>query len=128
MTSSGPDNAARIDTPGRDTPVRWPGEDGAGHTTPPPAEPCVLMQRYLARLELPVVDDARWDDGRVVPVTRAAVVLAHVVTLSGFTRHPPCQINPPVSGGGPHAALGLFKVCVGSFSLREMGVRHSAQR
>lgn len=48
---------------------------------------------YLAWFKLPVVDDACWDDGRVVPVTCVAVVLAHVVTLSGFTWHTPYQIN-----------------------------------
>lgn len=39
------------------------------------------------------MDDACWDDGRVVPVTCAAVILAGVVTLSGFTWHTPCQKN-----------------------------------
>lgn len=103
--------------------------------TPPPAEPCTppdgtepsqhqansrghtgsFCRGYLARLKLPVVDDARWDDGRVVPVTRAAVVLAHVVTLSGLTGHTPCQINLSVSGLAHTSGCGrrgLFMVCV----------------
>lgn len=50
---------------------------------------------YLAWFKLPVVDDTSWDDGRVVPVACAAVILACVVTLSGFTRHAPYKTNVP---------------------------------
>lgn len=48
---------------------------------------------HLAWVKFPVVDDACWDDGRVVPVTCAAVILAGVVALSGFARHTSCQIT-----------------------------------
>lgn len=53
-------------------------------TTSPEPEP------NLARLEVPVVHHSRGDDGQVVPVAVAAVVLAGVVTLPGLTRHTSC--------------------------------------
>ncbi len=39
------------------------------------------------------MDDSSWDDGCVIPVACAAVILACVVTLSGFTRHAPYKTD-----------------------------------
>lgn len=42
--------------------------------------------RYLFGLKFPVVNDPCWDDGGVVPVAAAAVVLSRVVTLPRLAR------------------------------------------
>ena len=49
----------------------------------------VCQPGYLAWFKFPVVNDPGRDDGSVVPVARAAVVLACVVTLACLARNAP---------------------------------------
>lgn len=92
---------------------------------------CCGCRRDLAWFKLPVVDDAGWDDGRVVPVTCAAVILAGVVTLSGFAWHTPCQTTflsnlewTRPSLKSDYIACRLFMVCL---SIKDETHSHSVK-
>lgn len=65
---------------------------------------------HLVRIKFPVVDDACWDDGCVVPVAAATVVLARVVTLTRLRWHSP--------QGDGCAALGASVVLLVQANLR----------
>ena len=55
---------------------------------------------YLAWFKLPVVDDTGGDDGSVIPVARAAVVLARVVTLPRLAGNTPYGTGQGRTGQG----------------------------
>lgn len=75
---------------------------------------CYGCSWYLAWFKLPVVDDTSWDDGCVIPVACATVILACVVTLPGFTWHTPYKIK--VAQGNQNYQTKQSKMCLNIFN------------